>query len=193
MTGELPIIVSYYTVSTPYEAMAGRLLDSCERHGLEHYIMALPSLGSWEANNAAKASVCQIAWQQLGQPILWVDADAIMHRPPELLRGATADFGVHKWKGRYFAGGTLFFNQTSMAERLLDGWVTRCADVSLLDQVHLELEWNALVQGHPIETVWLPRAYCQIFDATREGDASPVVEHFQASRTERPKALEVVH
>lgn len=181
-----PVILSYYTVDTPYEALAARLRASCERLGLEHYLKPLPSLGSWEANCAMKARVCRNAWQELHRPILWVDADAVIHQRPDLVLGTSVDFAVHKWKGQYFAGGTLFFNQTFPVGRLLDGWVARCeSDLTTLDQVHLEREWTALARTGPtITTLLLPRSYYQIFDSPRF-DEEPVIEHFQASRTER--------
>src|SRR5262245_53106501 len=122
-----PIAVSFYTRSTAYEAMAARLRESCDRLDLEHNIVGIDSLGSWDVNNAAKARICQQAWRYCDAPILWVDADAVFHAKPELLRGITEDFAVHKWKDQYFAGGTLFFNQTTLAGKLLDGWVGRCA------------------------------------------------------------------
>ena len=185
MSTALPIIVSYYTADTPYATMATRLRASCESLDLDHYIVALESLGSWEANTAAKASVCRLAWEQVGRPILWVDADAVIHQRPELLRGASADFAVHRWKGQYFASGTVFFNQTPMARQLLNRWVHRCAadlDRATLDQTHLEDAWKELI----LQTTFLPRSYCQIFDAPR--DEPPVIEHFQASRLQQRAA-----
>lgn len=182
----LPIIVSYYTPGEPYEPLARRLAVSCDRHDLEHHIVMRESRGSWEHNNAAKAEACLTAWHTLRQPILWVDADAFMHGKPELLRDATEDFGVHMWKGKYFAGGTLFFNQTPVAERLLEGWAERCkSEFETLDQVHLEREWRANGAERAIKTKWLPRSYCQIFDAKLENAEVAVIEHFQESRVQR--------
>lgn len=183
----LPVVVSYYTVGTPYEAMAERLRASCNRVGLTHDIIPIDSLGSWELNTAAKARICRDAWEQLGVvPILWVDADAVFHAPPELLRDTDADVAVHKWKGQYLASGTVFFNQTQLAGVLLDYWVKRCED-GKSDQHHLQEAWEALPH---LKTLWLPRSYCQIFDAPREGDEPVVIEHFQASREQKSvKAL----
>lgn len=186
MTGALPIIVSYYTAGTPYQAAAERLRASCDRLDLAHHIVSRETRGDWQLNAFAKADVCRTAWRQLGQPILWVDADAVIHARPELLRGATADFAIHKWKGTHFASGTVFFNQTLGAARLLHRWVEHCAtgdDWS--DQPLLERAWHEV----PVDTLWLPRSYCQIFDARRED--RPVIEHFQASRTQRVKVKKV--
>lgn len=180
----LPLVVSYYTVNTPYEGMADRLRRSCERLGLHKHIVPLPSQGSWTANTYAKARVCQYAWQLLLQtPILWVDADAVIHSVPELLRGSTVDFAVHQWKGQYFSSGTVFFNQTPKAGQILNGWVERCrTQTGESDQPHLELAWKDV---EDVNTLWLPRSYYQIFDAPQI-DGPPVIEHFQASRMQNP-------
>lgn len=181
----LPLIVSYYTVGTVYEPLAARLRASCVRHGLDHRIEPRPSRGSWEANTFAKADVCREVWQQCGRPILWVDADAVMHGRPDLLRGVKADFAVHKWKGDHFASGTVFFNQTPAAGRLLDSWVELCGtNHGASDQPHLQRAWEIMTALEPVKTLWLPRAYCQIFDAKLDQGQRPVIEHFQASRTQ---------
>jgi len=177
----LPIVVSFYTVNTAYEVMASRLRTSCERLGLAHDMVGIDSRGTWDLDTATKATVCRDAWRRLGRPILWVDADAVIHARPELLRDAPEDVAVHKWKGQHFASGTVFFNQTPLAGRLLDGWVDRCA-AGDSDQIHLELAWKDIPE---IRTLWLPRSYCQIFDARRDEPA--VIEHFQASRVHRVK------
>ena len=183
-----PLIVSYYTVATVYESLAARLRASCDRNGLDHRIEALESAGSWEGNTFAKAGVCRDVWKDVRRPILWVDADAVIHARPDLLRGVVADFGVHKWKGQHFASGTVFFNQTPVAGRLLDGWVELCAtNQGASDQPHLQCAWEALTAREPLKTLWLPRSYCQIFDAKREHGQRPVIEHFQASRTQQKR------
>lgn len=186
-----PLIVSYYTIATAYETLAARLKDSCKSLGLDYHIEALDSRGSWEENTFQKATVCRTAWDRLGRPILWVDADAVIHSRPELLREVVADFAVHKWKGDHFASGTVFFNQTPAADRLLDRWVALCeTNEGASDQPHLQRAWENTLE--PLHTIWLPRSYCQIFDARLERGQTAVIEHFQASRTQTKRSREVV-
>ena len=180
---QVPIVISFFTSNTPYEAEADRLRETCVEAGVDHVIDGIPARGSWEWNCAAKAEFCQQMHRQLRRPILWVDADATLERRPGLLARCPADFGVHKWAGREFASGTLFFNQTPLAEELLRAWVARCAArPDVWDQKLLEAAWHDVASRHPISTLWLPRSYVRIFDAAPVAGESPVIVHHQASR-----------
>jgi hypothetical protein len=181
--GDLPVIVSYFTTGTPYEALAARLRASCEALGLRHHIVSLDPTGSWEANCAAKAKVCLDAWKSHSSSILWVDADAVIRQVPRMLAESSADFAVHKWKGWRFASGTVFFGRTPLGAELLERWAERCRlEPRVWDQVQLDLAWEEITSSAPLHTMWLPRGYCQIFDADLESGDEIVIEHFQASR-----------
>lgn len=181
---QMPVVLCYFTLNTPYADEAKKLKASCQRLGLEHRILGVQPRGSWEANCAYKARFVEEQWRALGRPVLWVDADAIVHRTPDLLRGVAADFAVHRALGWMFASGTVFFNQTPEAEALLVRWRERCeADPRTWDQVHLDAAWEDVARERPLETLWLPREYTYISDledVALTGDA--VIEHTQASR-----------
>jgi len=181
---DMPVVLCYFTLNTPYADEAKKLKDSCTRLGLDHRIVGIQPRGSWEANCAHKARFVEEWWRSLGRPVLWVDADALIHRTPELLRGVAADFAIHRALGWMFASGTAFFNQTPDAEALLIRWRERCeADPKTWDQVHLDAAWEDIARNRPLETLWLPREYTYIADlddSPLTGD--PVIEHTQASR-----------
>ena len=187
--GGLPVVICFYTKNTDYEVVARKLIASCERSHLEHRVVGVEPRGSWEANCAIKAEFVLETWKATGRPVLWVDADAILHSEPNLLRGVTADFAIHRCRDWEFASGTLFFNQTPAAGALLRRWVARCkAFPQVWDQVNLDLAWEDTAASYPLETLWLPEPYCRIFDL-HEGrsPAAGVVEHFQASRQLKAK------
>lgn len=183
--GELPVIISYYTIDTAYEEEAAGLIESCRALGLEHAVEGVRARGSWEGNCAMKAGFVQDAWSRLGRPVLWVDADARVRRSPELLRGVTADLAVHKAARWQFASGTVYFGASALAGEAVRVWRRRCEeDPMTWDQVHLDRAWEEVSLGAPLETLWLPQAYTRIFDQPEQGDGGggAVVEHFQASR-----------
>jgi len=180
-----PTVISFYTVDTPYAELAKRLQASCEQLGLPNRIEGIPSHGSWEFNCAFKPRFILAKWRELKTPILWVDADAVVRRFPALLAGVDADFAIHKVERWQFASGTVFFNQTENALRLLEDWVRHCdAKPGLWDQEHLDAAWEEVADRFPLKTLWLPQSYTRIFDrAVLPGeDPLPVIEHFQASR-----------
>jgi hypothetical protein len=181
---EMPVVVCFFTLNTPYAEEAKRLKESCIRLGLDHRIVGVQPRGSWEANCAYKAKFVEEWWRALGRPVLWADADAIVRRTPELLRGIAADFAVHRALGWMFASGTVFFNQTPEAEALLVRWRERCeADPKTWDQVHLDAAWEDIALTLPLETLWLPREYTYIADLEDVAmTEDPVIEHTQASR-----------
>jgi Methyltransferase domain len=188
-SGELPLVISFYTKNTDYEIEARKLSESCERLQLDHRVVGLESRGSWEANCSLKSEFVYDLWKTSGRPVLWVDADAVLHSSPELLRGCRADFAIHKCRGWQFASGTLFFNQTTAAATLMHRWIARCRqNPRVWDQENLDLAWEETVAVHPLETLWLPEPYCRIFDL-HEGrsPAAGVIEHFQASRRLKAK------
>ncbi len=179
-----PIVINFFTANTPYEEEAKRLVASCRALGLECHSEPLPTRGDWVANCGCKPRFVLEAWRKLRRPVLWLDADAIVRARPALLDGAGCDFAVHKIDGWQFASGTIFFNQTPLAEQLLERWVEiSAAQPGLWDQVTLDQAWEDLVLNAPLETLWLPDTYTKIFDRPSHFPADAVViEHFQASR-----------
>lgn len=179
--GREPVFICFYTRDTAYEPLAMRLRDTLDAFGLDHQIVGIDSLGQWERNCAYKAGFVRDQWRALGRPVVWLDADATIERDPALLRRCGADFAVCKYAGWEFGSGTLFFNATPVAGRLLDRWVERCeADPLIWDQMHLDAAWVDIASREPLITQWLPEAYLHIFDET--GQEPPVITHWQASR-----------
>lgn len=184
-TDPLPLVASCFTVDTPYQDEARGLAASCDRLGVTHDIRPIVSRGTWEANCALKATFLRDLWHERREPLLWVDADARLHRAPDLLRGVAADFAVHKVDGWQFASGTLFFNQTPLAGVLLDTWERLCRQQPhIFDQVLLDVAWEEVMRQFPLTTAWLPPGYTLIYDRPEAlaGRDAPVIVHHQASR-----------
>lgn len=186
-----PLVVSFYTRDTPYEAEAARLRASCDALGLPHRIVPVDPTGSWERNCALKASIIHDAWRTAGSPVLWVDADAVVQRPPDLLTHLPsipthpADFAVFLHAGWRTLSGTLWFNQTDRSAGLLDRWRHACAArPGVWDQLLLDLAWEDTTLETDLATAWLPARYCRIagLDTDAEVDAA-IITHGQASRT----------
>lgn len=177
----LPTVVSFFTKDTPYESLAELLRISCERFGVASIIEAREPLGSWERNCAMKAGFVREMRHRLRGPILWVDADAHLAGSLDDLCTLGADFGVHLLDGWRMLSGTIFFDDTQAAVRLIDRWHERCQDEpDIWDQIHLDLAWEDIAREHDLTTAWLDERFVKIFD--RPSICDPIIVHTQASR-----------
>jgi len=179
-------VISFYTEFNEYAEHAQRLHESLQKFDVRHELYPLPLKGKWEEICSRKAAFIRTMWERSDVPIVWLDADATIEAPPSLFSTMQADFAIHRWNGWEFASGTLYFGKSLAVKALLDQWVLRCeADPMTWDQVHLQSAWCDVAAQGTLKTEWLPRSYCQIFDTT--ADASPVIKHWQASRTSQTK------
>lgn len=181
------LIVSF---ATPlYAEHAERLRASCQRFGYRHWLQALESCPSWEAACNMKPTFIYEAMLASDEPILWLDADAVIERRffTEGLWGAY-DFAIYRdlaRGGRHrFRSGTVFFNQTKPAYDLALLWEKHSAqDRKAWDQEHLYNAWEEMQDT--IKTHFLDETYCKIIDRGNVED--PHIVHFQASRQLKEK------
>ena len=190
--GNAPVVISYFTRNTAYEARAAELQESITALGdYPFYIMGLDDSGVWEVNCSIKALFILNVLTELQRPVLWVDADARVLREP--IVDDHLDFAIHRFDGWEFASGTVFFNATDAAMRLLRRWVELCLEKPLIwDQILLDQAWCELSASGALVTGWLPESYTFIYDRDRNvlAAGTPVVEHYQESRavpSKRPK------
>lgn len=179
------IIIAAYCTRGAYEEEARTLKESLDKLRLFYVIRTIESMGSWQRNLFYKPVFIKEVMAKFDLPVLYVDADAVFHKFPELIYSLEhADAAVHYFNNTQLAGGTLFFHKTPGAIELLDAWIERNkSNPQELDQQNLQ---NILEDGNwrgqrRINVLRLPAEYCKIFDLT-QGVNDPVIEHFQASR-----------
>lgn len=174
-------VFSFYTPL--YAEGAKRLSASLDALRIPHEIEPLPDTGDWVKNCAMKPEFILRKWLNTSARVVWVDADAVIHSEPYLFTRLDTDMAAH-WRSdkRYtneLLSGTLFFNRTDGARRILQAWTKRMSQVSD--------EWDQrtladIVHGmENISLYRLPASYTQIFD-TMADRGKPVIEHFQRSR-----------
>lgn len=153
----MPLVVSYFTPNSPYEKHARRLSRSLDRFGLAHRVEARPALGSWVENCAQKARFVRDMHRETNGPILWIDADARVHRPLTEFRGLDADFAVVRREGWSFYAGQIYFGRGEKAAALIERWCWYCARrPEVWDQVSLGYAWWDLAVSDDIKAEWLP-------------------------------------
>lgn len=192
----LPIVVSFFTPQKIYRDFAAELILACDNVGLDHFVVEAEDRGSWVANCAYKGPFCLEMMRFLERPILWIDADGKPKRMPYLLLNTDKDFAIHAFNGarrrqpphremrelpkswpdppRWFNSGTVFFNNTTHSEGLLERWAELCLErPGDWDQWLLQEAWCELKPS----TEWLPASYCAIGGRGRD----PVIVHSMAS------------
>ncbi len=185
---QLPIIISHYTLDTPYQKEVEKLRASLEQLHLEYWIEGIPCQGSWRANSNWCSRQVQQGLQKFpDRDILRVDADAVFCRKPDLFESPdfVADVAAHihdfRWHQNELLGGTLFFRNNERVRNLVDEWAELCCvqcpthrNGDLLQKLLDQRTGSILFQS-------LPATYCKIFDLMKEVK-KPVIEHHQASR-----------
>lgn len=191
-----PVIISFYTLNTPYQLEVQNLIASCQQWGLQTSIEGVESFGSWELNCAYKPFFILQKLQELNTAVLWVDADGVFVRSPPWNKVFEADFAVRYDRSladdhpSKVISSTVFIQQTQKAKDLVKLWAKEC-EKTLLRPGRTEEFWDQVAlrdailsnpMGAHIES--LPLAYAKIFDhpGDLEQVREAVIEHYQASR-----------
>lgn len=184
------VVVAYYTVGTPYEQEARRLIPSLQRFNIPYLVSPVSSQGDWYHNTQWKPTFLKQMLQQIsGKSIIYVDIDAEFLQYPslfdELDQRPDIHIGVHLLnhakRGRPKAGfemlsGTVYLKNSPVVHQIVDTWIQKCSvGGQLWDQVALK----DAIGSTPFYT--LPEEYCTIFDYMSDVQ-QPVIRHYQASR-----------
>ena len=194
------LVISYYTLDTPYVDEAKHLQDSCAKWNIDAEILGVASLGSWERNCAIKPGFILQMLEKHRRPLFWVDADAVFLQKPNFAQFSDCDIAVRindyleKEHESYLASGSIFINDTEGAKEVLSLWQAETAKqivqpgrvFEYWDQVGLR---DVLQRKTGVRVASLPVGYCKIFDLDdifiRDEDV--VVEHHQASRAHKAR------
>jgi hypothetical protein len=181
-----PVFVNYYTVGNGYEEFAKTLQASMRRFDLEFDSQPIKDRGKWDINTKFKPEfILKMMEKYPERPIVWVDADAVFVKCPELLFNIEEDIAVHYYKeGRELVSNLVYFAPTKKAEKILNKWKEACEDPekeAVWDQQILQkiLESNS----KSVKVNRLPPEYCYILLGKNPAGIDPVVEQRQASRS----------
>jgi len=113
-----PLIVTAYTVSSHlgdyYKRAVARFTKSCIKHDLKHIVYPLNQVGDWVKGCNLKPTVILDALQTFKQPILWIDADAVILRRPEIFDNVDFDMALHVQGSGHWLSGTLYFSTNAI-------------------------------------------------------------------------------
>ena len=203
-------VVSFHTLDERYTKFAERLSASCKAVNQPYVIMPMKQhFPTWVEMVSLKPLFMLRAMRILAMPLVWIDCDAVLKAPLDLLQGIDVDFAIYakKRKGRrwhpigrvgalelpktwpendfrWFLTGTVFVNNTAGGMDFLREWVRRADEDRRGYQQLICQEAFCAVQPN---TLWLPESYCSI-----NGRARPTVIYHDLASCRRPKGEQVV-
>jgi len=187
------VIVAYYTLNTPYEDEAKKLIRSLNKLGLTHDVVGVTNLGNWQANTRFKAKFMEdMLNKHQGKNLLYIDSDAIVHSKPILFQDYNADIAVRwqdfRWRKNECLSGTIFMANNERTRELCRRWqkinISEGPNATTFEQWNLGSVIKEMESEGKLITKNLPPEYTMIFDSMRSmyPNIVPVIEHFQASR-----------
>ena len=126
-----PTFATFYT--TPeYQEDAARLGRCCRAFGLPFTMVEGEELGSWKRNCNQKPRLLQRLRNAISGPIVWLDADCVIHRPPTVLLIDRPEDAV-LWQGGlgakpYVSSQVMWWNDTAAARAMIADWAQRSVD-----------------------------------------------------------------
>ena len=172
-----PIVISFYTIKTPYEQEVKKLIDSCASLGIESDIEGVNS-------QASKPQFIKNKLQKWNRPVLWVDADAAFLQRPDFNDFSECDFAVRvnkflpKTHESRIVSNAIYARNTDEVMQMLEKWgnkTDREIQIALRDALH-EHEYLRFLP--------MPLKYAKIFDFDDLFISQPevVIKHCLASR-----------
>ena len=186
-----PLVVGYYTKDTPYEHEAETLKLSLETNGYEYDLLPVDNLGSWQKNTQYKAHVIKKMLEDFpGEPLLYLDVDAIMIHPPVILDDIDCDIAaVHYGRTTELLSGTIYFSGSDVCRRVVNLWIM------INEQYPKKLPnrlpaWDQRTLAMAIKDIKecrfqeLPQEYTYIVELTQKfaPELSPVILHTRGAK-----------
>lgn len=180
-------IISFYTKNTIYEKEIEDLASSCKALGIDHYIEARKDLGCWEKNCCQKPLFIYECMERFNTPLLWIDADGIVLKKPQLNLG-NCDLGLYfnNIRTKHVRNGTIYVSPTNAAKKFMLLWYKTLQKLNARKNKELTTDQPVmidLIQKAPLKIAKLPIEYTQVFDRDPIPFEKTVIIHFQASRT----------
>lgn len=154
-----PRIVSCYPRGGDATA-AFALRHSLERFDLACHIEPIETQLGERILCFEKAEFMVRMWNKYREPLLFVEAGAVLREAPLLPSFLGCDVALHKWNRWEMSARTLYLGRTQRAEMLLRAWQQLAASYPAIWEGYLlDQAWSLTSSQGPLDTVWLPRSY----------------------------------
>lgn len=186
------LVVSQFTVGTPYEDEIKDLKQSMNKFNIPFLIYSYESLGTWRANcNATVFIVLETLMDFPQYNIVFIDADAIFHEYPILFEKLDCDIAAYKRKnsegyilkhkcnkGYHWETGTIFYRNNERVHAFLENQLRIMDEVST-SKSNESYMTNDLLENTDLIIGELPISYSKIIGTVQpeEIDIKPVISH----------------
>jgi hypothetical protein len=157
------IVISYGTKDGIYDRWLARLQKSCEACGLRHDLVAIPAMSRMEAY-LRKPGFILDALERHAEPVIWLDADAVV-TGPFALPGGEWDIGLvpSTWRYKRSRNPTGAFavaaRATDAARAFLAAWHYLCQKPDLARHGdHRRLTWTREMRAKTYREIDISRA-----------------------------------
>jgi hypothetical protein len=184
--GQRYVVCAFYTPNYLEQVLS--LKASLDALGLNYFLKRYERAATWEATTRIKPVFVDYCMSRFPQhDVLYLDADAVVRKVPTFFDTVTSDvcllFNAVKPAKTHFiriAAGTLLVRNTEGGRRFARAWKAEEANATMLS-LDEDLIYMAMPKLEGVSFTALPQTYTKIFD---KPGADPVIEHFQASRTQ---------
>jgi len=164
------------------ENHAWRLKRSLTQLRLDFDIQPIEAVFDDRMFGFEKADFVARMWDRYGGPLLFVEADATLRKPPTLPAALGCDFAAHRWNRWEMSARTIYFGASATAETLVKTWQDLSATYpSVWDGYLLDQAWSLTSSQMPLDTVWLPRSYHAAADDVDARRHATVLHHLSAA------------
>ena len=109
---------------------------------------------------AEKIDVLLRLRREYSEPLLYVEADAVLRQPPQLPAWLDCDVAIHRWNGWEMSARTLYLGTSQATDVLLQTWHQLATFYPAIWEGYLlDQAWSLTSSQMPLDTVWLPRSY----------------------------------
>lgn len=193
-----PTVISFYTNNWEYPKYAHDMMKSCDKLGLEHYIVEKEDTGNYLKNTRIKPQFILEALNFLQTPVLWIDVDGSILRRPELFKeDYSYDFAARKMakhRDRTWHVGTMYFKYNDNVLKFVERWATLALDKKASDELILDQMWRAddsTLHGLRIDS--LPEPYFEMLRQLNQTPKSSTIICHRASKSESKLAMKKRH
>ena len=181
------IACAFYTDN--YLPQVHALRHSLKSHKLRFFLKRVARQSTWEATTRLKAAFVRDCLARFtNSHILYLDADSVLRKNPDFLATVKTDVAFCVFnkpiRGKHclqLSGGTIYVRNTEGGRRFAHEWAETAQHCGQFatdeDMIHM-----AFGRLEGLTLTVLPMAFYKVFDNKRAQE--PIVEHFQASRSQ---------